>query len=354
MRWSQWLFNGPLAGKELVFVNIDETPIYKQLQPRRGYVIRTETRKNYRCYARVPLRDRRDQATLVGCIVNVPELQCKMPQFLLTNDSRVTVAEKADLATLAAPIRLVMGTNRWVTANAMTQLCTAYRKAIRKERPHAEVVIFMDCATIHTADNVLTHCSRLGIHICLTPGGMTHLCQPLDSHVYATFKKTLAEAQERKRREHPHGIMIGSEWIKILSQSIKSTLVDRSWSRAFAENGMAASFESLRPRITELVCVHFPLPPGPPDELDIETIVGRKRERLREQVLKASLRAAVQRTVALRLPAAARLPSAGPAASASFGAASSSSSARPPLPPPADLPPSHGAIARMTRSGSQY
>ena len=80
----------------------------------------------------------------------------------------------------------------------MTQLCTAYRKAIRKERPHAEVVIFMDCATIHTADNVLTHCSRLGIRICLIPGGMTHLCQPLDSHVYATFKKTLAEAQERE------------------------------------------------------------------------------------------------------------------------------------------------------------
>ena len=208
--------------------------------------------------------------------------------------------------------------------------------------------------TIHTADNVLTHCSRLGIHICLTPGGMTHLCQPLDSHVYATFKKTLAEAQERKRGGHPHGILIGSEWSKILSQSIKSTLVDRSWSTAFAENGMAASFESLRPRITDLVCVHFPLPPGPPDELDIETIVGRTRERLREQVLRASLRAAVQRTEALRLPAAARLPSAGPAASASTGAASSSSSARPPLPPPADLPPSHGGTARMTRSGSQY
>ena len=147
--------------------------------------------------------------------------------------------------------------------------------------------------------------------------------------------------------------MIGSDWIKILSRSIKSTLVDRSWSTAFAENGMAASFESLRPRTTELVCVHFPLPPGPPDELDIETIVGRKRERLREQVLKASLRA-VQRAVPLRLPASARLPSAGPAASVSTGAASSSSSARPPLPPPADLPPSHGAIARMTRSGSQY
>jgi hypothetical protein len=39
MRWSQWLLNGPLAGKEVVFVNIDETPIYKELQPRRGSVV---------------------------------------------------------------------------------------------------------------------------------------------------------------------------------------------------------------------------------------------------------------------------------------------------------------------------
>ena len=112
MRWTQWLLNGPLAGDEVVFVNIDETPIFRQLQPRRGYVIRTETKRNHECYARVPLRDRRGQATLVGCVVSVPELQSKMPQFIFTNDKLISAADKAKLRSLAAPVRWVMGTKR--------------------------------------------------------------------------------------------------------------------------------------------------------------------------------------------------------------------------------------------------
>ena len=127
MKWIQWLLTQALAGDEVVLVNIDETPVYEQLQPRKGYVIRTETRNNRLCYARVPLRDRRGQSTLVGCVVNDPVLQSKMPQFLFTNDRLVNAAEKAELATLAEPIRWVKGSKGWNTANAMTMLCTAYR-----------------------------------------------------------------------------------------------------------------------------------------------------------------------------------------------------------------------------------
>ena len=208
MKWIQWLLTQPLAGDEVVLVSIDETPIYKQVQPRKGYVIRTETRNNRLCYARVPLRDRRGQATLVGCVVNDPVLQSKMPQFLFTNDRLVTAAEMEELATLAAPIRWVQGSKGWNTANAMTMLCTAYRRAIRSERPKAEIVLFMDCATMHTAENVLTHCSRLGLHVCLMPGGMTSLCQPLDTHVFAIFKKTLADLQEKRRGEDAFGFFL--------------------------------------------------------------------------------------------------------------------------------------------------
>ena len=337
----------------MVLVNIDETPIYKQLQPRKGYVIRTETRNNRLCYARVPLRDRRGQATLVGCIVNDPVLQRKMPQFLFTNDRLVTAAEKEKLATLAAPIRWVKGSKGWVTASAMNMLCTAYRKAVRSERPKAEIVLFMDCATIHTAENVLMHCSRLGLHPCLIPGGMTHLCQPLDTHVFASFKKNLADLQEKSRGEHPLGILAGSQWIEVLCRSIKSTIVEKDWSTAFSDNGLSVLFDCMRPRLMQLFQVHVPLPPGPPDDRDIEMILGRKRALLRDQVLRASTRAAA-RKIALRLPASARLPSAGPAAAASGAASSSSSAALPPLPPPADLPPSQSSVARLTRAGSRY
>ena len=353
MKWIQWLLTVALAGDEVVLVNIDETPVYKQLQPRKGYVIRTETRNNRTCYARVPLRDRRGQSTLVGCVVNDPVLQSKMPQFLFTNDRLVNAAEKVELANLPEPIRWVKGSKGWNTAGAMTMLCTAYRKAIRSVRPNAQIVLFMDCATIHTAENVLMHCSRLGLHICLIPGGMTNLCQPLDTHVFALFKKTLADLQEMERGRHAFGMLSGTQWIEILRRCIWSTLVTRSWSSAFTDNGMDISLENLRPRIQQLLQVHMPMPPGPPDDRDVEMVLGRKRQNFTERVLRVSTRAAERKRI-LRLPASARLPSAGFAAAASSGAASSSSAALPPLPPPAEFPPPDAAPARFTRAGSRY
>ena len=197
------------------------------------------------------------------------------------------------------------------------------------------------------------HCSRLGLHICLIPGGMTNLCQPLDTHVFALFKKTLADLQEMERGRHAFGMLSGTQWIEILRRCIWSTLVTRSWSSAFTDNGMDISLENLRPRIQQLLQVHMPMPPGPPDDRDVEMVLGRKRENFTERVLRVSTRAAERKRV-LRLPASARLPSAGCAAAASSGAASSSSAALPPLPPPAEFPPPDAAPARFTRAGSRY
>ena len=182
---------------------------------------------------------------------------------------------------------------------------------------------------------------------------MTNLCQPLDTHVFALFKKTLADLQEMERGRHAFGMLSGTQWIEILSRCIRSTLVTRNWSSAFTDNGMNISLENLRPRLLQLLQVHMPMPPGPPDDRDVELVLGRKRERFRERVLRASTRVAGRKR-ALRLPASARLPSAGPAAAASSGAARSSSSALPPLPPPAEFPPPDAAPARLTRAGSRY
>jgi hypothetical protein len=116
---------------------------------------------------------------------------------------------------------------------------------------------------------------------------------------------------------------------------------------------MDISLENLRPRIQQLLQVHMPMPPGPPDDRDVEMVLGRKRENFTERVLRVSTRAAERKRV-LRLPASARLPSAGCAAAASSGAASSSSAALPPLPPPAEFPLPDAAPARFTRAGSRY
>ena len=127
----------------------------------------------------------------------------------------------------------------------------------------------------------------------------------------ALLQKNLADLQEKSRGEHPLGTLAGSQWIEVLCRSIKSTIVEKDWSTAFSDNGLSVLFDCMRPRLMQLFQVHVPLPPGPPDDRDIEMILGRKRALLRDQVLRASTRAAA-RKMTLRLPGSARLPSAGP------------------------------------------
>ena len=131
LQWVQWLWQRPLSGSEVVCVNVDETPLFRQISPKRGYVIRALTRRDPFCYARVPLRDRRGQSTLLAGIVNVPDLQKFMPQFILTNDKILTNGEKAQLRTLPSPLSWVIGTKGWVSANIFKQLLTGIRRAIR-------------------------------------------------------------------------------------------------------------------------------------------------------------------------------------------------------------------------------
>jgi hypothetical protein len=153
--------------------------------------------------------------------------------------------------------------------------------------------------------------------------------------------------QERKRGEHPLGVLAGLDWIEVLSSSVRQTLVDRTWCNAFAENGMSSSLESLRQRIADMVCVHFPLRPGPPSDWDLEMIVGRKRERLRDLVLKASLRTAARQSVL-------RLPNASTRAASAAASGSSGPAVPPPLPPPLLPPAADASRSRLTRSGSHY
>lgn len=360
--WVQWLWAVPFRGRQVVCLNIDETPVCRQMQPGKGYVVMAMKRHDVNCYARVPVRDRRGQSTLLACITNVAGLQKHMPQFLLTKDKNLTNAEKSELARLPLPMRWVKGTAGWVSADVLKRLITLYRKAVREQMPNAEVVIFLDCATIHTADEVLTHCSRLGVHICLIPGGLTYLCQPLDSHVFATFKRILSELQDEERDKDPLGVLSGTKWIDTVKNATTKVFVDREWSLAFRENGMEQSFEHVRSKILSVCEAFLPLPLRKPlaDELDV--LLGRKRHALEELVFRASTRLANRPVLIMQRPVG-RLPPARPAQAFSgvdhsgSGASSSSSGGPlvpPPLPPPAEPPPAEVTFLRFTRSGSNY
>ena len=327
------------------------------MQPRKGYVIQTGAKQRAQFFAKVPMKDRRGMSTLLACTVNVPDLQKHMPQFILTKDDLMTKREKEILATVAAPIRWVKGTKGWVSADNIKPMLTEIRKAVRTQRPNAEIVVCIDCATVHTTDSSLNHFSRLGLHVLLVPGGLTWLLQPLDSHVFAPFKQKLAELQESCRGKAVDGCMPTDKWIEVVCDAIREVLVNQSWASSFEQNGMAASWANLRPRIRQMVIQHLPLPCAPPSMDELWMMLGTPRLNFHSKVLRASLRAvayaAIKRHTVVRRGA--------PLPPVRLGRATASGIVRmalpvpvlaplPPLPPPCDAE----TPARLLRSGSRY
>ena len=63
LQWAEWLRKCVLGGRETIFVNLDETPMAKQMKARRGYVCEVIGTVASDWHARITTRDSRSHAT---------------------------------------------------------------------------------------------------------------------------------------------------------------------------------------------------------------------------------------------------------------------------------------------------
>lgn len=351
LKWAQWLRRDVLAGRDVVLVNLDETPLIHQMVPRRGYVVR-HVPGNRAWVARLGLSARRFSSTLLATVAFPAELQGHMPQFLLTKDKRLLAAEKGVLQHLPSPLRWVQGTDGWVTQSSLNKVLTEIRRAVHARRPGAEIVVVMDCAPVHVGRAVLAHMARLNLHLLLIPSGTTWLLQPLDSHVFATFKQQLHNRQQRERAAAADGVLPRAAWIGIVRDTVRQVLCEKTWENAFAGNGLLASLDTLRVRIRQVLPDDVHIGPEAPSNEDLVLLTGQEGAVLRARCLSTSLRrrAAPPRAavpapplVAVRLAPLPPAPAAGEEALPMPAAAAASSSGPVLFAPP-----------RRTRSGALY
>jgi hypothetical protein len=359
LQWCEWLRKCVLAGRETIFVNLDETPMAKQMQARRGYVCEVIGTVDTDWHARISTRDTRSHATLMAAVCDDPDLQKHLPQLLLTKDETLTRAEKAALATLPLPIRWLAGSKGWMTSAICKQVFTIYRRAIRAVRPNADIVMVFDCASQHVTHEVLMHLNRLNMHTLLVPAGMTWLLQPLDTHVFSTLKRSLHDSQMRGRGASPLGILPACSWIRLAGAAIKEVLVDRDWSHSLRGNGLHAQMVPLRPTLAEFFHEVFPVPAVALSSAQMKDLLNRPTMERRDACLRYSMRllelagappapavvpVVIHRLVRLPRRAPAAAAEAVPAVAAAGGAAGSDG----------PVPPDPGVGVRRTRSGVLY
>jgi len=279
MIWSHWLFHHALPLGACVVLNLDETAVPYQMTGFHGNVIRAagNSRAAALLYERVPRRDTRGHLTLVSVISADPALQAHLPQFLLPKDAALSTAQKHMLANLAPPVVYVPATSGWVTSVIMKDLLTRLRRAVRVHRPDHHIVVALDAANQHISNDVLSHAARLQIHLLLIPARLTHLLQPLDTHVFGPFKRSLQEGHCIMRGQQPDGILPPRAWITILDNTVRQHFVNRPWASAMVCNGLTGDTSALRPKLLDILRGLFPLPLRPPSPTEMDQLAGRHR-----------------------------------------------------------------------------
>ena len=283
--WVRWLLGTAFVGKEIVMLNMDETPLQHDYATVRGNVAqsaRTHMETVGSFFQRTRRADARGHTTLCGLICNSPHLQQYLPQILLPNSKKrpLSRAERAAYQLLPAPIETWVGTSGWVTARIMCGLIARYRQVIRALRPGALIVLVLDSAAQHVAREVLQHAARLQVYIILVPGQLTWLLQPLDTRVYSSLKRLLAEEHRKIRAASEDGILPANSWIPALGNAVMELLVGKTWSHTFDAMGLCLSRDSLAKSIVKYYPDHVPEGMRPLTGAEVDTMIGRHRVNL--------------------------------------------------------------------------
>jgi len=319
-------------------VTLNETSVSRVVAHRTGHVVlrrcpETNGAGQYECISR---KESLGHITVMGAVCTDAAPQPSRTQWSLPKDAQLTRAERAVLAAMVPPLRWLRGTSGWVNDASLCAILTDLRRTVRTARPDADLVIVWDAACQHLAAAVLAHARRLRVRLLIVPGRLTWLLQPLDTHVFALFKRTLHEKQLQSRSAALGGTLPPTQWLHIVETAVRRVLVDRAWNGSLRANGVTGDTAALRPRISRALGCQLPLPLRAPSEDEICQLLGRRRVGVAAQLTWLL-------EPQLALPAAAAAPG-------------GEELPQPPLSPPA-LPPlpalaaeAPGAIASGTRS----
>ncbi len=316
LRWAYWLFNAVLVGRAHVVLNMDESPVERCIPRRRGWVVSEAHTGRCALHEGIATRESRSHVTLVAVIADMPALQPALPQTLIARDRGINRHEKGLLQHAVRPLSWLPGQNGWVTATNVGVVLARIRRAVREAIGECEVVLAWDCATQHLSEAALRSLTEEGFVPLLIPAGLTWLLQPLDTHVFADFKRGMHRLQAATRANAAGGALPAGYWIHCIEACVRDFFGRQDYATSFARNGLASSQDNLRPCIRQLVRDQPTRAARAPSQEELEQLVGRPGRMLEGPLL---ARARALQAERARRPAVPPVLEAAPPAGAAAG-----------------------------------
>ena len=249
--WRWWNFLEARAHEKhvrIARINLDETSLALRGKSLRGHVFGN---RSGLC-ERVGKHEMRARFTHVALVSDQIEVQRKLPQYIVGNEA-LFPARRMHALRARAPcnVRLVRQRSAWNNF----QLCCDIIKdvAAAVSDSGCQAVLFMDACRIHVTREVLQCCKECKLWVIIIPSRCTANLQPLDTHVFSSYKACLATELQRARIASPADKIDVMLFLDSVYNSIRATFEMREWSKAFSSNGFDSKQKECSRALAEAV-----------------------------------------------------------------------------------------------------
>ncbi len=275
------------SGKTLLRVNLDETAIRLFCEPAKGSVVLRpdwSRREPNRVRMRASKSLRRGSFTHVAAVCDCSSLQPFIPQAFLGGHNVILQRDvNAVLDDLPHNAYLLRKDNGWADQESLAVVLKLLSRAIRTRcGEQVQPALLMDTFAAHLSPAFLRACRRSGFWVIFVPASTTWLLQPLDTHVFASYKRQLERSFRQSQIASADGVVTTQSVLRIAATTARKVFASRKWSAAFDACGFGCNQTRLGSRcaaLSEKLHVERPAKPSH-DETTVRTVLPKRKKPL--------------------------------------------------------------------------
>ena len=283
-QWSLFLRTKAAEhGRNLVYINIDESSMLQTCPSRRGVCIPRRLWPRKRVPVGAPYQKRRrGAASLIAMLSSQRSLQRRLPQVVLANSR---VLPKKILARISdvgeRRVKIWRAASSWVNSTVMVRVLEELAEALPR-KDTVQYVIVLDCCAVHLSEPVVAACHRQHWWIMFVPPHCTAWLQPLDCSVFGPLKARCQKQLRVRKRLSPDGSVSVQEWVELLSTCATETLSETTWVDSFYKVGLQGRGKFLSADLKDLA-LEYPTGGNMPSSNDV---LPRHKEALLPDLLR--------------------------------------------------------------------
>ena len=268
--------------KPIVFLNCDESNVIMDAHERSGVLVRSRDVRGP--FFSDEKHTSRGSFTILAWISSIPEIQKELAQFFIVSKKLMNQRTFAALQPLLQErTHLWRLDSAWLDSQVFIACLKELSKSLQRWRERYNFVIVLDCASIHTSDNVLRAARILRLPLVFFPRNSTWLLQPLDTHVFRTLKSKIRSLQRAEALSRRCFRMNLNETVRHSILAVQEVVNQRDWSRAFNHNGVTDHQQSVGSRLRKILQYSEPFAIGSsrPSDADVLSILPRNKQNTR-------------------------------------------------------------------------